>query len=45
MADGLGETHLELLNSLKELWYYRLFKQAFPGRAFERLVGRWDPGK
>ncbi len=33
------------LNSPKELWYYRLFKQRFPEPAFERLVGRWDPGK
>lgn len=33
------------LNSPKELWYYRLFKEAFPGLPFEKLVGRWDPGK
>ena len=33
------------LNSRKELWYYRLFKKQFPGPCFERLVGRWDPGK
>jgi asparagine synthase (glutamine-hydrolysing) len=33
------------LNSPKELWYYRLFKEAFPDPCFERLVGRWDPGK
>jgi len=33
------------LNSPKELWYYRLFKQEFPGLHFETLVGRWDPGK
>jgi asparagine synthase (glutamine-hydrolysing) len=33
------------LNSPKELWYYRLFKDAFPDVCFERLVGRWDPGK
>jgi len=33
------------LNSPKELWYYRLFKEHFPEPAFERLVGRWDPGK
>ena len=33
------------LNSPKELWYYRLFKQQFPSPCFERLVGRWDPGK
>lgn len=34
-----------ILNSPKELWYYRLFKQHFPDPCFERLVGRWDPGK
>jgi len=33
------------LNSPKELWYYRLFKERFPEPAFERLVGRWDPAK
>ena len=33
------------LNSPKELWYYRLFKERFPAACFERLVGRWDPGK
>lgn len=33
------------LNSPKELWYYRLFKEQFPADCFERLVGRWDPGK
>ena len=33
------------LNSPKELWYYRLFKEHFPAPCFERLVGRWDPGK
>ncbi|MBN1557847.1 MAG: hypothetical protein JW951_06840 [Lentisphaerae bacterium] len=33
------------LNSPKELWYYRLFKERFPEPCFERLVGRWDPGK
>ncbi len=33
------------LNSPKELWYYRLFKEHFPEPAFERLVGRWDPEK
>jgi len=33
------------LNSPKELWYYRLFKEAFPAPCFERLVGRWDPNK
>ena len=33
------------LHSPKELWYYRLFKERFPDLAFEKLVGRWDPGK
>lgn len=33
------------LNSPKELHYYRLFREYFPGDHFERLVGRWDPGK
>jgi asparagine synthase (glutamine-hydrolysing) len=33
------------LNSPKELWYYRIFTQRFPGPAFECLVGRWDPAK
>ncbi len=33
------------LNSPKELWYYRLFKDNFPDDSFEQLVGRWDPGK
>lgn len=33
------------LNSPKELWYYRHFKEQFPDPCFERLVGRWDPGK
>ncbi|MFO7903937.1 MAG: asparagine synthase-related protein [Pirellulaceae bacterium] len=33
------------LNSPKELWYYRLFKQEFPDPAFERLAGRWNPDK
>jgi len=33
------------LNSPKELWYYRLFKEHFPAPAYERLVGRWDPDK
>lgn len=33
------------LNSPKELWYYDLFKSEFPGLQFEKLVGRWDPGK
>ena len=33
------------LNTPKELWYYKLFKENFPLPAFEELVGRWDPGK
>jgi len=33
------------INSPKELWYYQLFKRDFPGLQFEKLVGRWDPGK
>jgi len=33
------------LNSPKELWYYKLFKEKFPAPCFERLVGRWDPDK
>lgn len=33
------------LNTPKELWYYSLFKKEFPGLQFEKLVGRWDPGK
>jgi len=33
------------LNSPKELWYYKLFKERFPAACFEGLVGRWDPGK
>jgi len=33
------------LNSPKELWYYRLFKERFAAPALERLVGRWDPDK
>ena len=33
------------LSSPKELWYYRLFVEQFPGAQFEKLVGRWDPGK
>ncbi len=33
------------LSSPKEKWYYSLFKERFPAPCFERLVGRWDPGK
>jgi asparagine synthase (glutamine-hydrolysing) len=33
------------LNSPKELWYYRIFKDKFPAPCFEKLVGRWDPAK
>jgi asparagine synthase (glutamine-hydrolysing) len=31
------------LNSVEELYYYRIFKQTFPTRSYDRLVGRWDP--
>ncbi len=31
------------LSSIEELYYYRIFKKAFPQPAFDRLVGRWDP--
>lgn len=34
-----------VLSSPKEMWYYNIFKEKFPGKAFEPLVGRWDPGK
>ena len=37
--------HGYTLNSPKELRYYRIFKERFPSPCFERLVGRWDPGK
>lgn len=33
------------INSAKELWYYRIFKELFPPEAYERLVARWDPTK
>ena len=33
------------LNSPKELWYYEIFKEKFPGLPFEKMVGRWDPNK
>jgi len=33
------------LNSPKELWYYKIFKENFPLLCFEKLVGRWDPNK
>ena len=33
------------LSTLKELWYYKLFKQYFPSASYENLVGRWDPFK
>ena len=33
------------LNSPKELWYYNIFKENVPSVGFEKLVGRWDPGK
>jgi len=55
VAGGAGASELDeasrrtaegyTLNSPKELWYYRLFKERFPAPCFERLVGRWDPGK
>ncbi len=32
-----------LLSSVEELYYYRMFKETFPDRSFDRLVGRWDP--
>ena len=31
------------LSSVEELYYYRIFKRTFPGSAYDRLVGRWDP--
>jgi asparagine synthase (glutamine-hydrolysing) len=34
-----------VLNTPKELWYYKLFKKNFPGPDYEKLVGRWDPNK
>ncbi len=33
------------LSSPKELWYYNIFKEKFPGLSFEKLVSRWDPFK
>jgi asparagine synthase (glutamine-hydrolysing) len=33
------------LNSPKELWYYRIFKELFPKPGFEKQVARWDPYK
>ncbi len=33
------------LSSVEELYYYHMFKEAFPQPAFDRLVGRWDPFK
>ena len=32
-----------LLQSVEELYYYRIFKKTFPDAAYDRLVGRWDP--
>jgi asparagine synthase (glutamine-hydrolysing) len=32
-------------NSLKELWYYDIFRQCFPSPRSLRLVARWDPLK
>jgi asparagine synthase (glutamine-hydrolysing) len=31
------------LSSVEELYFYRIFRDRFPQRAFDRLVGRWDP--
>ena len=33
------------LNSLEELYYYRIFKDSFPQPAIALLVARWDPTK
>ncbi|MDY6845052.1 MAG: asparagine synthase-related protein, partial [Thermodesulfobacteriota bacterium] len=33
------------LNSPKELWYYKIFKDLFPDDTFEKQVDRWDPFK
>lgn len=33
------------LNSLEELYYYRIFKDSFPQPAIAFLVARWDPMK
>ena len=35
-----GNPHLE---SVEELYYYRIFKETLPDPAYDRLVGRWDP--
>ncbi|HUT67035.1 MAG TPA: asparagine synthase-related protein [Dehalococcoidales bacterium] len=35
-----GNPHL---SSVEELYYYRIFKETFPGPAYDKLVGRWDP--
>lgn len=35
-----GNPHLE---SVEELYYYRIFKETLPTLAYDRLVGRWDP--
>jgi asparagine synthase (glutamine-hydrolysing) len=32
------------LNSPKELFYYRLFREHFP-KGYEKLTVRWDPFK
>ncbi len=34
-----------IIASPKEMWYYKLFKEALPSPYAEQLVGRWDPGK
>ena len=33
------------LNSPKELWYYKIFKELFPRDSYEEQVARWDPYK
>ncbi len=33
------------LNSPKELWYYKIFKEFFPADNYEKQVVRWDPFK
>jgi len=35
-----GNPHLE---SVEELYYYRIFKKTLPSPTYDRLVGRWDP--
>ena len=33
------------LNSPKELWYYKIFKENYPALPFEKIVSRWNPNK